>query len=182
MNVAPHNGPGQLEAPPIDLVRVFRTAAIWLVVGFAVAFALLMAGSYLLVDIVQESVTDPLKPPEGVTWTTVAGRCAQVAGVIGFVLFIGSVLWQSPVFLAKAFAVAAFGATFFGLLMLVIFIYRMSVQAYSWFDEVPPLLEARNEQLVRTIGSEEQVAKMNLFLKRLEEVTAAVAKEKAERL
>jgi phosphate transport system permease protein len=181
MSVAPPAG-SALEAPSIELARIFRRASVWLFVGFAVAFALLMAGSYLLVDIGQGAMPGHLKQSNPVTWSMVASRCAIFAGIIGVGLFIASVLWQSPFILAKAFAVAAFGATFFGLFMLAVFVYQMSVQAYSWFEIVPPRLEERNQELLQRVGSEEQAAKMNLFLQRLVEAQRAAEKEKEERL
>jgi phosphate transport system permease protein len=167
--------PKTLEASRLDLGHVLRRATIWLLAGFGASFAVLLAGSYsyALADASIEA---------GFDWTTISLRCLAAGAAVGIVLFVAHFLWHSPVLLAKAFAAAAFGATFFGLLMLVIFTYRMATQAYAWFEQMPPLLRARNEVALVRVGSEEQAAKMNLFLDRLVKGAEAAAKEKAERL
>lgn len=56
-------------------------------------------------------------------------------------------LSRSRAFLEKVFPFVAFCATFFGLVMLVVFFVRIGIDVSKWFQTMPQLVEQQNEHL-----------------------------------
>jgi phosphate transport system permease protein len=67
--------------------------------------------------------------------------------VLFVALFVGRALWSSRPLLDRAFAWAGFAATFFGLVMLLVFCLQLVVEAHGWFTHTPRLVERHNARL-----------------------------------
>jgi phosphate transport system permease protein len=113
---------------------------------------------------------------------------APSAGLLATVLFI--VL--APLFLLlstrpmqdRAFTVAGFMATFFGLVILVVFFTQLAQDMHSWFTETPRLIELENQRLLEAPlkFEEEQLAKVYRELADdLAKVDADASKSAAEK-
>lgn len=71
-------------------------------------------------------------------------------------------------FIDKAFRVAGFLATFFGLGMLVLFLVRLGMDTVSWFQVMPGLVHERNQEIKDRVANAEQ---------NLKDAKAALVKE-----
>ncbi len=170
-----HSPFSALHAPEVPAGEAFAKGLRWGLVAFALGLVLFFVGSIVYAS----SAGIPMSE---LNFLTILVRSALLAGVPAIVVLASRMMWLSRSVLAKTFSIFALAATFFGLAMLVIFLVKLSLDARNWFREVPPLLEARNQDLLRRIGSVEEAAKMKAFVEPLEKEKKRLDEEMKARL
>lgn len=129
-----------LEAAPAHLPYLAWQAFLW-----ALPWTCILVGLYAVLAIIHHQLSP------GAPSLSLERLLKQTVGLAIFqlvVLFLARWLWVSPL-MDSAFKVVGFLATFFGLVMLALFLFSIGHDVLAWFQTTRRLVELENSQLLR---------------------------------
>jgi phosphate transport system permease protein len=140
----------ELRTRELPIRELLKGASLWAVLAAILCFLLTGLVSLVVRYVRQDRLVDP--------YALILGL-AELSLIFGLIVFVGRILGSSRVLLARTFGITAFCATWFGLVMLVIFLVSIGRDVIAWFEVMPKLVEQNNREVRERLKQVEEAQK-----------------------